>query len=169
MVNKWAALNLFSLLAVSVLCWQIKTDLRTQGERVERLHKETLTTLEQIKAKIAQPATSPDRAKTVESEIAPPSRNPTKDVTGASARAVRRKASKNQCARACETMVDCLAGSEICPGIGTSDSRSASLECAKRCTKDPLLKSLLMDKTDCPTQAIPDIPVSLRNLCLVSR
>ncbi|MGB0646812.1 MAG: hypothetical protein ACPGQS_06515 [Bradymonadia bacterium] len=169
MDKKLAAFVVASLLGVLMLCWEIQTELELQGEMLKTLTEDTRGNAEKLQALIHRVPNLPDPEPTTRASIAPPSKNPTKDVTGASARLVRRTASKNQCARACGTLIQCLAGAEMCPGIGTGDSRSASLECSKRCATDPALKTLLMDKTDCPTQAVPDIPPALRDLCLISR
>ena len=148
MDKKLAALSVVSLLGVLLLSWEIKKELNQQGERLKILTEDTRNSLVKLQSDVARIAkrTEPKPTKTV--AIERPSRNPTEDVTGASARAVRRIASKNQCARACGTLIQCLAGAEICPGIGTSDTRSASLTCSKRCANNPSLKKMLLDKTD---------------------
>ena len=98
-----------------------------------------------------------------------PSRNPAKDITGASARAVKRTASQSQCARVCKTMVQCLSTSQICPGLGTDGTREALQYCTKVCTQDKSSWMELMDMTDCSVRLNPDVPVSLRDICIDSK
>lgn len=98
-----------------------------------------------------------------------PSRNPSKDVTGASARATKRIADQSQCDRVCRTLIQCLSTSEICPGLGTDGTREALQHCTEVCGQDKSSRLKLMDMTDCPARLKPDVPPSLRDICIDSK
>jgi hypothetical protein len=146
--------------------------------KIDMLHEENqdiVTVLSQLKAQQVELAQSMNALKLAATPIATtpavvpePSRNPAKDITGASARVVKRTATQNQCARVCSTMIHCLSTSMLCPNIGTGGTREATQRCAKLCSKDQKTRNALMDMTDCPKVLDPDVPPPLRFICIDS-
>ena len=130
---------------------QVKSQQRALAQSIKRL-------------KVELPTTKPGP------KIVPkPSRNPAKDITGASARLMKRTATQNQCARACNTLMHCLSTSSICPKLGTDDTRQAVLQCAAVCAQEKSTLTQLLDMTDCPSVIDPDVPPSLRSICVDSQ
>lgn len=146
--------------------------------KIDMLHQENqdiVSGLSQLKAQQTELTRSMNALKlastpapTVPAVVPEPSRNPSKDITGASARIVKRTASQNQCARVCTTMIHCLSTSILCPNIGTDGTREATQRCSKLCSQDENTRRALMDMTDCPKALDPDVPAPLRFICIDS-
>lgn len=168
-MKKFVPVLLFVVVGASLLFFDRKIEVLHQE------NQEIVRGLSQLKAQQRDLAQSINALKrttiatpTTPDVVPEPSRNPTKDVTGASARVVKRRASQNQCARVCSTMVHCLSTSKLCPNIGTGGTREATQRCADVCAKDEKTRRSLMEMTDCPEALDPDVPTPLRRICIDS-
>ena len=159
-------LCLVALASMSLLLLRGIDELRDQTRGLTTLIEGLQKQQQALASTVATLKNIPRPTSSVGDPIPEPSRNPTMDVTGASARAVKRIASRSQCARVCQTLVQCLSTSQICPGLGTDGTRDAVQYCTNVCNQDKPSRMKLMDMTDCPARINPDVPASLRDICI---
>ena len=96
---------------------------------------------------------------------ASPSRNPVHDITGASARPLRRYARQSDCRSACRAFVDCIAKGAVCATLPTDGARHAAHECVKICESKPSVRARLLQTTGCPENAAQPLPTELKFIC----
>ena len=112
--------------------------------------------------------TSNDKEMSSKETIAKPSKKPSRDVTGASARKTQRHSRDTQCKKACRMLVHCIAGGNLCPRLTTDGTDEAISLCTAACEENSKLDSRLVALTECPQEDAFTLPEVLRLPCLKS-
>jgi len=94
-----------------------------------------------------------------------PSKNPSSDVTGASARTQKRRARLSDCQRVCAQFITCVSAKEFCSAMPTHGQQEALQTCAHLCERESKVRTHLLDRTGCEETSVEQLPNELQILC----
>ena len=94
-----------------------------------------------------------------------PSKNPSSDVTGASARTQKRRARLSDCQRVCAQLITCVTSKGFCSTMPTHGQQEALQTCAHLCERESKVRTHLLARTGCEETRVEQLPAELQILC----
>ena len=108
---------------------------------------------------------SPELVKAPAIKPPKPSKNPSSDVTGASARTQNRRARLSDCQRVCAQLITCISAKSFCSAMPTHGQQEALQTCAHLCERESKVRTHLLARTGCEETSSEQLPTQLQILC----